>query len=166
MITRKEQSEARARAAEMIRAAGIPVAEADLAGMEVADFGLGELSRTGAQIATLLDTERKGVRIIVLFPDQVLPEHRHPPVGSDPGKEETLWLISGEMSLYVGEEGKAADLETVMRPGDRSTLVPGTPHWFRGGKEGAVLITFATTTRDGFDVFSDPEVIRKTVVED
>lgn len=164
MISRSEQAEARKRAGEMIRAAGLPVSNEDLAEMEVADFGLSDLPRTGAQILTLVDTERKGVRIIVLFPDQVLPEHRHPPVGDDPGKEETLWLISGRMSLFVENEGAGARTEIIMRPGDRYTLVPGTPHRFRGGDAGAVLVTFATTTRDALDVFADPHVVRKTAI--
>jgi len=37
----------------------------------------------------------------VLFPRQTCPEHRHPPVGNEPGKEETFRCRWGVVYLYV-----------------------------------------------------------------
>jgi D-lyxose ketol-isomerase len=90
VITRKEQISARQRAAELIRQAGIAISDEEAATIEVGDFGLSNLEREGGQMLTLVQTERISVKILVLFPNQTLPEHWHPPVGDDPGKEETI----------------------------------------------------------------------------
>jgi D-lyxose ketol-isomerase len=178
MITRGQLDSSRGRAAEMIRRAGVPITDTEAAKIEVADFGLSHLEIEGAQILTLVQTGRLGVKVVALFPGQALPEHWHPPVGEDEGKEETLRVLDGEVSLYIaGEsagppvrvpEGKeavyTARQETVMRRGDQSTLSPGTKHWFRAGPEGAVLFSFSSVARDLLDQFTDPEVQRATEV--
>jgi D-lyxose ketol-isomerase len=53
-----------------------------------------------------------------------------------------------------------------MKPGDQLVLEPGTPHWFQAGPEGAVVYSFSTPARDNLDTFTDPSVVRKTVVAD
>jgi len=95
MITKEQQKDARMRAAEMIRAAGIGITEKEAESIEVVDFGLSNLEKEGVQVLTLVQTERISVKILVLFPNQTEPEHWHPPVGDDPGKEETIRVISG-----------------------------------------------------------------------
>ena len=71
------------------------------------------------------------------------------------GKEETFRCRRGTVHLHV--EGKD---ELVLRPGDQYTIPPDTPHWFRGGDEGAVVSEFSTQSRDELDIFTDPRIRR------
>lgn len=180
MITKSEQLSAQRRAAELIRAAGIPVSADEEARIEVADFGLSNLQVEGAQILTWLQTERIGVKVIALFPGQTLPEHWHPQVGNDPGKEETVRHVAGDLLIYVeGDDsvsrgslpaGKDACYrcrhEVVPSPGDQFTFAPRSPHWFQAGERGAVAFSFSSVVRDALDGFTDPEVRRGVVVVD
>jgi D-lyxose ketol-isomerase len=180
VITREEFSAAQKRAAEMIRQAGICITREEQNRIEVADYSLSHLEKEGAQILTLIETERVGVRVIALFPYQTLPEHWHPPVSDDSGKEETFRLVAGTLYLYVPgsdtlkegfiPEGKedyyTVRHEIVMKPTDQYTVEPGLKHWFQAGSEGAVMYTYATCTRDGLDGFSDPNGRRVTEFSD
>jgi D-lyxose ketol-isomerase len=181
MITRSQEAEARKRAAELLKRAGIVARPEELQKIEVADFGLGELEKSGVQILTLVDTDEVAAKLLVLFPHQTEPEHRHPPLGDYPGKEETLRSQWGELYLYVPGEPTPEPLASppaprkntytvwhqhILRPGDQMTLPPNTPHWFQGGPEGAVVWTFSTKAVDVEDIFTDPEMRRQTVVID
>ena len=91
----------------------------------------------------------------MLLPNQTEPEHWHPTVGDDPGKEEVIRAISGELYFYIpGEdnmkhgfivEGKnecyTMRHEVDMKPGEQLVLAPGTKHWFQAGPSGAVTTT-------------------------
>ena len=81
------EAEARARAAAMLADAGIVLTPSEREAIEVADFGLGRLEEIGLQIVVYVNTERVCAKELVLFPRQSCPEHRHPPVDGDPGKE-------------------------------------------------------------------------------
>jgi D-lyxose ketol-isomerase len=178
MITRNEQQNARRRAAEMIRAAGIRITAREADGIDVVDFGLSRLEKEGVQVLTLVQTERISVKVLALFPGQTEPEHWHPPVGSDPGKEETVRVVSGTMYFYLPGEntfkqgflvsGKehcyTVRHELVMRPGDQVTLAPGVKHWFQARDEGVVLYSFSTIARDVMDQFTDKAIVRTTRV--
>ena len=181
MISRAECEAARARAAGLIRAAGIVLTDAEARTIEVADFGLDRLAREGAQILTVVQTERISVKLLVLFPGQTEPEHWHPPVGADPGKEETVRVVSGTLFFYregegaldpdVVPAGKArvytCPREVVLRPGDQITLPPGEKHWFQARDEPVVMYSFSTIARDALDGFTDPAIERVTwVAED
>ncbi len=115
----------------------------------------------------------------MLFARQTCPEHRHPPVDVEPGKEETFRCRWGTVFLYVeGEPTRvpAAHLpsgreqtytvwhEIVLHPGEQHTIPPDTLHWFQAGDEGAVVSEFSTRSRDEFDIFTDPQIQRATVV--
>ena len=52
----------------------------------------------------------------------------------------------------------------MLRPGEQFTIPPDTLHSFTAGPEGAVVSEFSSTSRDGLDVFTDPQVLRETVV--
>ena len=175
MISRKQFLEAQRRALDYYRKAGIVLTPKEQAGIEVADFGLGDLERTGLEIVTYVNTDRCCAKELVLFPRQTCPEHRHPAVAGEPGKEETFRCRWGEAYLYIpGERAPhpcakpPARREThytvwheiVLRPGEQYTLAPNTLHWFQGGDEGAVLSEFSTKSRDGADIFTDPEIAR------
>jgi D-lyxose ketol-isomerase len=111
---------------------------------------------------------------LVLWPNQTCPEHRHPPVGDDPGKEETFRCRSGSVYLYVEGEPSSApackprtceDAYTVwheiyLQPGDQYTIPPNTLHWFQAGPSGAVISEFSTCSTDENDVFTDKRIQR------
>jgi D-lyxose ketol-isomerase len=149
------EAEARARAAAMLADAGIVLTASEREEIEVADFGLGSLEETGLQVVVYVNTERVCAKELVLFPGQTCPEHRHPPVGSDPGKEETFRCRTGSVLLHVDGYG-----EVVLGPGDQFTIPPDTLHWFRAGDDGAVVSEFSTRSRDETDVFTDPRIVR------
>jgi D-lyxose ketol-isomerase len=147
-------AEARERAAAMLAEAGIVLSPAERDAIEVADFGLGRLEEIGLQIVVYVNTERVCAKELVLFPGQTCPEHRHPPVEGDPGKEETFRVRRGEVLLNVAGE------EVVLRAGEQQLVPPDTLHWFRAGDEGAIVSEFSTRSRDEADVFSDPQIVR------
>ncbi len=180
MITKEQQRNAQMRAAEMIRAAGIHIDDQEAKSIEVVDFGLSNLDKEGVQVLTLVQTERISIKVLVLFPNQTEPEHWHPPVGDDPGKEETIRVVSGTVYFYIpGEdtfkegffvEGKedfySMRNEIVMQPCGQITLQPGEKHWFQARAEGAVMYSFSTIARDALDQFTDPNIERITKIVD
>src|SRR5438874_4629802 len=147
--------EARERAAAMLARAGIVLTPAERDAIEVTDLGLGRLEETGLQLLTYVNTERVCAKELVLFPRQICPEHRHPPVGDDPGKEETFRCRTGEVELHV--EGRAP---VGLFPGQQLTIPPDTLHWFQAGPDGAIVTEFSTRSRDELDVFTDPQIVR------
>ncbi|MBC7958637.1 MAG: D-lyxose/D-mannose family sugar isomerase [Vallitaleaceae bacterium] len=160
--------------------AGIVLTEEEKGNIEVADFGLGELESTGLELITYVNTNRCCAKELILFPYQTCPEHRHPSVEGEPGKEETFRCRWGKVYLYV--EGVAAAHpkakapqgrekaytvwhEIELNPGEQYTLYPNTLHWFQSGSEGAVVSEFSTKSRDEADIFTDQDIKRITVVE-
>lgn len=181
MITHQELIQAQQLASEMLGKAGIVLTPNERQEVEVADFGLGKLKETGLEIVTYINTERCCAKELALFPQQTCPEHLHPPVGNDPGKEETFRCRWGEVYLYVpgdstpapkaipppgSEEFYTATHEILLRPGDQYTILPGTPHWFQAGVDGAVVSEFSTASRDEFDIFRDPNILRQPQIEE
>ena len=180
MITREQQKAAQKQAVNMIRQAGITITDEEADSIEVADFGLSNLEKEGIQALALVQTDRISVKVLAMLPDQTVPEHWHPPVDDDPGKEETIRVTAGTVYLYVfGEdtfkegfivEGKddcyTMRKEIVMKPCDQLTLAPGEKHWFQARQGGAVLFSFSTIARDALDQFTDPDIVRITTVVD
>jgi D-lyxose ketol-isomerase len=180
MITRAELKESCDKALEFIKVAGIHLSQTEPAFITAADFGLSRLKEEGIQILTMFDTDRVAGKILVLLPFQTIPEHWHPAVGNDPGKEEIIRAISGDLYFYIPGEntlkhgfivaGKedcyTMRYEVVLHPGEQLILEPGTKHWFQAGERGAVLYSFSTKVRDTLDQFSDPDIIRETVIVD
>jgi D-lyxose ketol-isomerase len=139
----------------MLEEAGIALTPSERKEVEVADFGLGQLDEIGLQLVVYINTERVCAKELVMFPGQMCPEHRHPPVGDDPGKEETFRCRTGSVTLHV-----AGHDEIVLRPGEQFTIPPDTLHWFQAGPDGAVVSEFSTRSRDETDVFTDPRIVR------
>jgi D-lyxose ketol-isomerase len=148
-------SEARERAAAMLAGAGIVLTPAEREAIEVTDLGLGRLEQVGLQLVVYVNTDRVCAKELVLFPRQICPEHRHPPVGSEPGKEETFRCRTGSVTLHV--EGHD---DIVLEPGHQFTIPPDMLHWFQAGDEGAIVSEFSTRSRDETDVFTDPRIVR------
>jgi len=149
------EAEARARAAAMLAAAGIVLTPAERESIEIVDFGLGRFEEIGLAVLVYVNTERVCAKELVLLPGQTCPEHRHPPVDGDPGKEETFRCRTGLVHLHV-----AGHDEITLEPGDQFTIEPDTLHWFQAGPEGAVVSEFSTRSRDESDVFTDPRIVR------
>jgi D-lyxose ketol-isomerase len=177
VITRQEQREAQAYAAAELEAAGVVLGDAERAAIEVADFGLSRLRKSGLQLLVYINTDRYCAKELVLFPGQTCPEHRHPPFDGTPGKEETFRCRRGLVYLYVEGEPTADPAcepppgaytvrhELELRPGQQHTIPPNTLHWFQAGPEGAVVTEFSSASRDELDEFTDADVRRSTVVE-
>jgi len=90
MITKEQWLNARDRACKMLEGVGIILIPVELERMEVADFGLEELETIGLEVMTYINTECVCAKEIIMFPYQICPEHMHPPVRSQDGKEETF----------------------------------------------------------------------------
>lgn len=170
-----DESSLRLRVNDALRDAGILLRDDEIARIEIADMGLGEFFTTGLGLFTYENNDRYCAKELVLFPDQTCPQHRHPPVGADPGKRETfrcrrglVWLfVEGERSAPLGTAppaGSAAHYtvfhQIELHPGDQYTIEPNTWHWFKAGPEGAVVSEFSSTSRDELDEFTDPRIRR------
>jgi len=169
------------RAADYLSRAGIVLTPAERQHIEIADLGLGEFERTGLALVVYINTERVCAKELVLLPGQTCPEHLHPPVNGQPGKEETFRCRSGVVYLYVSGEPtpnpKATPPggwgtkytvahEIVLHPGEQYTIYPETWHWFQGGPDGAVVSEFSTRSTDEYDLFHDTAIRRAPVVID
>jgi len=178
-MRRSEVKEAQARAAALLAQAGIVITEQERSNIEVAGFGLEQLNTQGLELITYINTDRYCAKDLVLFPRQTCPEHMHPPVGDDPGKKETFrcrWgkvflYVEGErtMSIQAGIPEKSKAYYTVfheveLNPGEQYTIQPGVKHWFQAGDQGAIVSEFSSTSRDEFDIFTDPNIERIPVI--
>ena len=178
MLTKKEFREAQLRAIKFLDKAHIVLIPEEKQKIEVADFGLGDLDHAGLEIVVYVNTERCCAKELILFPRQTCPEHRHPPINGQPGKEETFRCRWGTVYLYV--PGRATDKphcifpkrkayytvwhEVMLQPGHQYTVFPNTLHWLQAGDEGAVVSEFSTRSRDEMDIFTDPDIQRKTEI--
>jgi D-lyxose ketol-isomerase len=178
-MKRSEVRKAQDQAALMLQACQIELTAQEKEHIEVAGFGLDELEIQGLELITYINTDRYCAKELLLFPRQTCPEHLHPPVGTDAGKMETFRCRSGKVFLYV--EGEAARQlqgtvpvgsepyytvfhEVELNPGEQYTIHPGIKHWFQAGDDGAVVTEFSSTSRDEFDIFTDPRIERIPII--
>lgn len=181
MLTKAQYNAARNRVLEYFKKAGIALTANEMENVEVADFGLDDLENVGLEVVTYVNTNRCCAKELVLFPHQTCPEHRHPPINGEPGKEETFRCRWGEVYLYVeGEPAKSPKAqppkgrekaytvshEIILKPGEQYTLSPNTKHWFQAGPEGAVVSEFSTRSRDESDIFTDEDIKRIPQIEE
>jgi D-lyxose ketol-isomerase len=181
MLTEEQVARARARAAEMLAKAGIVLTLEEMANIEVADFGLGDLENTGLELVVYVNTDRYCAKELVLFPRQTCPEHRHPAVSGEAGKMETFRCRAGKVWLYTkgeptpspkarapkgSEQHYTVFHEIELDPGEQYTLPPNALHWFQAGDEGAIVSEFSSTSRDESDIFTDPRIRRMPEVAD
>lgn len=153
--------------------AGIVLTDDEVEDIQIMDYGLGKLKETGLQLFIYVNTDRYCSKELVLFPGQTCPEHRHPPVGGEKGKQETFRCRWGKVYLYVeGEKTENPSVlppeedkeyytvwhEIVLEPGGQYTIPPDTKHWFQAGEEGAVITEMSSTSTDDHDVFTDPRI--------
>ena len=179
MMTKEELARRREQAIELIEKARLVISEKEKSEIEIADLGLGEYEQTGLAIVVYVNTARCCAKELALLPRQTCPEHRHPTVGGQPGKEETFRCRWGQVFIYVPgektpnpkakppagrEDTYTVWHEVVLNPGDQYTLVPDTLHWFQAGDEGAVVSEFSTASTDENDIFTDQEIQRTTKI--
>jgi len=167
--------EYRERVASVLQSSGIVLTQAEKHSMEFADFGLGRFEMEGLAIVVYENNDRYCAKELVMLPHQTCPEHRHPPVGTDPGKRETFRCRAGLVWLYV--EGSRSETiratvpqtsrahytvfhEIELRPGTQYTIEPNTLHWFQSGDDGAIVSEFSSTSHDESDIFTDPNIRR------
>jgi D-lyxose ketol-isomerase len=163
----------RDQADELFRRACIVITDAEKASIETQDFELGDFERIGLAILVYVNFERYCAKELALLPRQTCPQHRHPPIPSNRGKQETFRCRWGTVYLNIPGEATqdpgaivhavtggtvSVHHEIVLRPGDQYTLPPNTWHWFQAGDEGAVLSEFSSVSSDENDVFHDPAV--------
>src|SRR5689334_16776931 len=103
-ITQAQRDQWQARAKEYLDRAGLVLTPAEQKDIEIADLGLGEFEQTGLAVVVYINTERVCAKELVLLPGQTCPQHLHPPVNGQPGKEETFRCRMGEVYLYVSGE--------------------------------------------------------------
>jgi D-lyxose ketol-isomerase len=177
MIHQAEFERFQREACEVFDRANIVVTPAEAGRIEIADFGLGRFEETGLGVLVYVNTQRCCAKELAMWPRQTCPEHRHPNIGDEPGKEETFRCRWGKVFVYVqGEPSKTPHCkppagreetysvwhEIELNPGDQYTLAPDTKHWFQAGEDGAVVSEFSTHSRDECDVFTDPQIQRAT----
>jgi D-lyxose ketol-isomerase len=174
-VTREQHAKYVQTALDYFEKAGIVLTPEEKEKIEIADLGLGEYEQTGLALITYINTERCCAKELILMPGQTCPQHLHPPVNGQPGKEETFRCRWGEVYLYVSGEPTPNPVakppanrantynvwhEIILRPGEQYTIYPETWHWFQGGPEGAVVSEFSTRSTDENDIFTDPDIRR------
>ena len=175
MITKDQVRSAQERAAQMLAQAGITITPEERRNIEVAEFGLGELEKTGLELVVYINAERYCAKELILFPRQTCPEHRHPTLAGSPGKMETFRCRQGQVWLYIAGEpthalqgrppvGSKAFYtvfhEISLHPGEQYTIPSDTLHWFQAGDQGAIVSEFSSPSHDESDVFTDPRIRR------
>ncbi len=163
------------KAIQYFEMANIIITENEKNHIEIADFGLNQFERFGLSILTYVNTERVCAKELILLPNQVCPEHKHPDTGEIKGKEETFRCRKGLVYLYVPGDENDFEMnkskvpngslftvfkEIILSEGEQYTLLPNTLHWFKAGTEGAVVSEFSTRSTDEADIFTDPHIIR------
>jgi D-lyxose ketol-isomerase len=174
-VTKKEYENARELALALFDKAAVVLSEKEKCNLEIADFGLANITEIGLEVVTYVNTERCCAKEMALFPWQICPEHLHPPVTEGLGKEETFRCRYGEVYLYVAGAPTSPIKaripknlakwftvfhEIVLYPSEQYTLVPNSLHWFQAGTNGAVVSEFSTKSRDESDIFTDPHIRR------
>jgi D-lyxose ketol-isomerase len=175
MIDKRQLKSAQQKASKFFSNAGIVLTPEEKKMIEVADFGLGDLAHTGLEVVVYINTERYCAKEIVLFQRQTCPEHFHPDIDGEPGKQETFRCRWGTVYLYVPgeptptphcvppagrEKYYTVHHEVRLRPGQQYTLPPRTLHWFQAADSGAVVSEFSSKSTDEKDVFTDPGIMR------
>ena len=177
MISKKEFEKYKNQALGMLIKNRIYVSKDEIKSLEIADFGLSRVREFGLQTFLLIKTDKVCLKIIVLFPYQICPEHKHSKILADrqEGKEESLRILNGTLFFY--KEGKPSNLpkykipedkkdyftvfnEIVLKKGMKLTVEPDTWHWFQAGPSGVIIENISTKTIDEEDLFKDPNIIR------
>ena len=182
MLTQSQIRQMQERVTRTLAQAGFLLTPQEQTQIEVVDFGLSELERTGLQLVVYINNDRYCAKELIMVPRQTCAQHRHPPLSeTNPGKQETFRCRWGKVWLYTeGEPNQAIQAhvpegsepyytvfhEIELHPGDQYTIPPNTWHWFQSGDEGAIVSEFSSPSYDEFDQFVDSRIYRFTKVAD
>lgn len=72
-------NEVRKETLELLERSGFPVSRQEIGELTFNDFGLGDFRKEGFTFIDILRSPRLRVTLIVLLPNQTLPQHVHPP---------------------------------------------------------------------------------------
>ena len=173
MLTKNDYAKFSKEAEKYLEKAGIAITDEERSRIEVAEYELGCIEKVGLELVVYVNTDRCCAKELVLLPGQTCPEHRHPAINGEEGKEETFRCRYGTVYLYVEGEGDGAisgkapegmeqyftcKKEIILHPGEQYTIMPNTLHWFQAGPDGAVVSEFSTKSRDEFDIYTDPRI--------
>jgi D-lyxose ketol-isomerase len=168
----KKEEKVLEQARRLLKQSGFILAPEELEGLQAIDFGLDQLETEGLVFVDILRSERLRITLLILLPNQTVPQHVHPPYENETGKEETLRVLYGQTKVYVHDEiaadtnaqipeGKrpyyTALKEIVLSAGQQFTVKPGTEHWFQAGPDGAVNICFQNRVDELKNQFFDPK---------
>ena len=92
---------------DLVQKANFPLTGEELKSFVVNDLGLDNLEEEGFGLIDLLRSERVRVNIIVLLPNQSLPEHLHPAYENERGKEETIRVLYG-IRFSIDEDSRSS----------------------------------------------------------
>ncbi len=166
------EKEVRSEYSDLLVKSGFPISKNELEMLEVNDLGLGDIRKEGFAFIDILRTKRLRITILMLLPNQSLPQHVHPPYEEEIGKEETIRVIFGQTKVYSAKNNQedepiliptgkekyyTARHETKLEQGQQFTVTPNTNHWFQGGSEGAVNICFQNRVDETRNIFFDPK---------
>lgn len=172
MLTKQDYEKYSKEAKKYLDKAGIVITAEEESRIEVAEYDQGNIDVIGLELVVYVNTERCCAKELVLLPGQTCPEHRHPGINGEEGKEETFRCRYGTVYLYV--EGEKTEMkgskpagyedvltcehEIILKPGEQYTIMPNTLHWFRAGEKGAVVSEFSTKSRDEYDIYTDKTI--------
>ena len=101
------------------------------------------LNVVGEKITVLASGDQTGGYVVFL---QDGPAGTGPPPHSHPW-DETFYMMRGQVEFSIGEEPQLATVGTLVH------LPAGTVHWFRCGREGAVMLS-VTSRKGASEVFA------------
>ena len=87
----------------------------ELEAIEYADFGLNDFEREGLSLIIYDNNERYCAKELVLLPEQICPEHRHPERNGKPGQQFVIspntkhWFKAGPEGAIVSEFSSSSD---------------------------------------------------------
>ncbi len=86
MLTQSQVRQMQERVTQALAQAGIVLTPQEQTQIEVVDFGLSELERTGLQLVMYINNDRYCAKELVMIPHQTCAQHRHPPLSeTNPG---------------------------------------------------------------------------------
>jgi len=153
-----------------LKETNIMVTKEEQSKIEIADFGLNNFEEFGLGILTYVNNGLYCAKELVMLPNQICPEHRHPPFNDYLGKVETFRCRAGEVTLHVDSKKRKTEYaedeiytcDTVIKlyPGEQYTIQRDTKHWFKAGPDGAVISEFSSPSYDERDIFTNKHIKR------
>ena len=178
MITIDQKNQYQKKASFLFNNANISTTKQQIESIEIADFNLSDFEKIGLSIFKKNKLKDKFIKEIAILPNQTCPQHMHPIVSNNTGKEETLICRWGVLYLYVNGQknnikaripkGKDETFtvfnEIILYPNDKYTILPETWHWFQAADNGAVVTSISNITTESKDIFKDLKISRFTKI--